>query len=144
MLRQSLALPSCQKKKASELKPFEFDATDCPDLFPILTTLAASISGTSRIHGTSRLVHKESNRARAIQEEFHKLGLSIGLEGDTMIITGSSHLKSATVHSHNDHRMAMSLAIAAVLTPDGITIENAEAVSKSYPEFWTIIDKSNH
>lgn len=126
----------------SELKPFDFDANDCPDLFPILTTLAASISGCSKIHGVNRLTHKESNRAQAIKKEFYKLGLSIEIEQDTMHINGCTSLKSASVHSHNDHRMAMSLAIASCLTNEGVEIEEAEAVAKSYPDFWKVIE--NH
>ena len=122
----------------NNLKPFNFNATDCPDLFPILATLAASIYGTSKIEGIGRLTHKESNRSKAIQEEFSKLGLSIELQEDTMIINGKGKLKSGAVSSRNDHRMAMSLAIAATLTEAGIVISEAESVNKSYPEFWNI------
>lgn len=127
----------------SELNTFDFNANHCPDLFPILATLAASIEGESIIHGVNRLIYKESNRAEAIQKEFHKLGLSIDIEEDSMKIKGSPNLKSARIHAHNDHRIAMSLAIASVLTPDGIEIENAEAVDKSYPEFWDIFTKGS-
>ena len=130
------------KIKPTDLKAFEFDASECPDLFPILATLAAAINGTSIIHGTRRLVNKESNRALVIQKEFSKLGLSIDLQEDMMIIKAQSTLKSATVDSNNDHRIAMACAIAASLTPNGIQISNPSAINKSYPEFWqTLLDK---
>ena len=127
------------KIKPSTLTPFKFDASECPDLFPILATFAAAINGTSVIQGTRRLVNKESNRALAIQKEFSKLGLSIDLQEDMMIIKGISTLKSATIDSHNDHRIAMACAIAAGLTSKGIKITNPSAINKSYPEFWQTI-----
>jgi len=124
----------------SLLKPFEFDATNCPDLFPILATLAAAIEGESKIFGVHRLKNKESDRGLSLQKEFSKLGLQIDLEKDTMIIKGHKNLNSAVVHSNNDHRIAMACAIASCLTKEGIEIEEAESVNKSYPEFWSIIE----
>jgi len=123
---------------SSILKPFEFDATHCPDLFPPLVTLAAAIKGTSIIKGVNRLIHKESNRAATLKTEFEKLGLEIELNGDTMHIHGTSQLKSARVNSNNDHRIAMCLGIASILTDDGIEITNEKCVNKSYSEFWNI------
>tara|TARA_R110002072_G_scaffold282761_1_gene445858 strand:- start:83067 stop:84317 length:1251 start_codon:yes stop_codon:yes gene_type:complete len=120
--------------------PFEFDATHCPDLFPALVVLAAFCFGNSKIRGLNRLVNKESNRGLVLQKEFGKLGIQIDLEGDEMIIHGGQLLHSAEVDSHNDHRIAMALAIVGTKTKGGITINNAEAVAKSYPEFWTDLD----
>ncbi|WP_143307945.1 3-phosphoshikimate 1-carboxyvinyltransferase [Chitinophaga vietnamensis] len=118
------------------LNAFEFDATDCPDLFPPLVALAANCNGTTKIQGVSRLAHKESDRGLTLQEEFGKMGIRIDLQGDEMLVHGGTGLKGATVHSHNDHRIAMACAIAA-LTADGpVVIENAEAINKSYPEFY--------
>lgn len=116
--------------------PFEFDATDCPDLFPALVTLAAAISGRSKIKGVYRLEHKESNRAKALQTEFGKLGVRIELDGDEMWIYGTATLTGGVVEAHNDHRIAMCLAIAATIAQDVVEIEGAEAVAKSYPGFW--------
>lgn len=119
-----------------ELKPFELDATDCPDLFPPLVALAANCKGVTRIKGVSRLAHKESDRGLTLQQEFGKMGIRIDLEGDDMFVHGGTGIKGATVHSHNDHRIAMACAVAA-LTADGpVTVENAEAINKSYPEFY--------
>jgi 3-phosphoshikimate 1-carboxyvinyltransferase len=115
---------------------FEFDATDCPDLFPALVVFAAGINGKSIISGTNRLVHKESNRALTLQSEFGKLGLKIELIENEMHVFGTGKLTGGKVHSHNDHRIAMSLGIASCLSNSGIEIEGAEAVSKSYPTFW--------
>lgn len=116
---------------------FEVDATDCPDLFPALVTLAAGIQGTSVIHGVDRLKHKESDRGLTLQEEFGKLGLRIDLLGDQMHIHGTGTLVGGQVHAHHDHRIAMCLAIAAAtLTIGEVEIDQAEAVGKSYPRFW--------
>jgi len=122
-----------------ELKPFYFDATNCPDLFPILVVLAASISGTSTIVGVNRLKHKESDRGAVLQNEFKKLGLKITIDDDIMTIFGTEELKSGSIDSNNDHRIAMSGAIASVLTSNGITILQSECVNKSYPEFWDVL-----
>ena len=126
----------------SELNAFEVDATNCPDLFPCLVVLAAACNGISKIHGVNRLKHKESDRGVVLQNEFGKLGLQIDLEEDTMIIHGTGKLDSGTVDSNNDHRIAMAAAIASVLSPSGIEITGAEAVNKSYPDFWDVIDNS--
>lgn len=118
------------------LKAFEIDATDCPDLFPPLVALAANCNGITKIKGVSRLAHKESDRGITLQEEFGKMGIRIDLQGDIMLVHGGTGIKGATVHSHNDHRIAMACAVAA-LTADGpVVIENAEAINKSYPEFY--------
>ena len=120
----------------ADLKPFEFDATDCPDLFPPLVALAANCNGTTKISGVSRLAHKESDRGITLQQEFGKMGIKIELNGDLMLVHGGTGIKGAQVHSHNDHRIAMACAVAA-LTADGpVIIDNAEAINKSYPEFF--------
>ena len=118
------------------LKPFHFNATECPDLFPPLVALAAYCNGKSVIEGTTRLTHKESNRAITLQEEFAKLGVTIELQDDLMIIHGGGGLKGATVHSRHDHRIAMACAVAALKAEGDVTIEEAEAINKSYPDFY--------
>ncbi len=120
----------------SGLKAFHFDATDCPDLFPPLVALASCCNGTTTIQGVNRLAHKESNRGLTLQEEFGKMGIEIKLQDDLMLVEGGKGVKSATVHSHHDHRIAMACAVAA-LNADGETIiEEAEAINKSYPDFY--------
>ena len=117
-------------------KPFHFNATDCPDLFPPLVALAAYCNGTSVIEGVSRLAHKESNRGLTLQEEFAKMGLEIILQDDLMMIKGGGGLKGATVHSRHDHRIAMACAVAALKAKGETIIEEAEAIDKSYPNFY--------
>lgn len=119
------------------LHAFEFDATDCPDLFPALAALSASCEGTSVLTGTQRLTYKESNRAETIAEVFGRLGIRVDLsEENTMRITGGP-ISSAVVDSHNDHRIAMAAAVAALSSDDSVVIEGADAADKSYPNFWS-------
>jgi 3-phosphoshikimate 1-carboxyvinyltransferase len=123
------------------LKAFPFDATECPDLFPPLVALAAYCEGTTVIQGVSRLAHKESDRGLTLQDEFGKMGLSIGLDGDRMLIHGGGGLKGTTVHSRHDHRIAMACAVAALKAGGPVTIEEAEAINKSYPDFYEDLKK---
>ena len=127
-----------------DLKAFRFDATDCPDLFPPLVALATYCSGETEIRGVSRLAHKESNRGLTLQEEFRKLGVAIELEGDRMIVHGGGPVKGAVVHSRHDHRIAMACAVAALRASGPVTIEVAEAVGKSYPDFYRDLQSLRH
>jgi 3-phosphoshikimate 1-carboxyvinyltransferase len=120
----------------SNRKAFEADLTDCPDLFPILTIFALFCKGTTFLHGVERLVNKESNRGKVLKDELSKLGVEIQLIENTMVIEGLETISGGTISSHNDHRIAMAFAILGMFSKSPITIENAEAVSKSYPNFW--------
>ena len=122
-----------------DLVAFEFDATQCPDLFPALAALAAAAEGESVIYGTHRLEHKESNRAETLAKEYAKLGIEVRLEGDAMYIKGGE-IHSAEAYSHHDHRIAMSLAVSALRSDGEITIRDAECVAKSYPDFFTVLE----
>jgi len=124
------------KVSPGTLKAFVFDATECPDLFPPLVALAAYCEGVTTIRGALRLTHKESNRALTLQDVFGKMGISITLEGDIMKVHGGTGVKGAHVHSHHDHRIAMAAAVAALRADGPITIDDAEAIDKSYPEFY--------
>jgi len=118
------------------LRGFEFDATDCPDLFPPLVALAAYCKGETKIKGVRRLKHKESNRAVSLQDEFDLMGVKIEIEDDIMIIHGGGIVKGADVHSHHDHRIAMACAVAALGANSETVIEESQAVKKSYPDFY--------
>ena len=120
----------------AKLRAFEFDATDCPDLFPPLVALAANCEGITQIKGVSRLAHKESNRGLTLQEEFRKMGIKITLQDDVMLVEGGSKILGAKVHSRHDHRIAMSCAVAALNANGSVTIEEADAINKSYPNFY--------
>ncbi len=122
------------------LKAFDFDATDCPDLFPPLVCLASYCKGETRIRGAGRLIHKESNRAETLREEFGKLGVSVTVEQDIMVVKGSG-CKGGIVSSHGDHRIAMACAVAAIASENGVDIEGSEAVKKSYPDFFEDLQK---
>ena len=122
--------------KKNKLEAFEFDATHCPDLFPPLVALASYCKGTTTIKGVNRLLHKESNRAIALRDEFKKMNVQIDLNGDLMSIKGSPEVKGATVSSHNDHRIAMATAVAALGAKGNTVIHESEAVKKSYPDFY--------
>ena len=123
------------------LKAFHFNATDCPDLFPPLVALAAYCEGKTVIEGVRRLAHKESDRGITLQDEFGKMGLEIILQDDLMIINGGKGLKGAHVHSRHDHRIAMACATAGLRTASEVVIDEAEAINKSYPEFYKHIEK---
>lgn len=117
------------------LKAFEIDATEHPDLFPPLVSLAACCEGTSKIKGVHRLKHKESNRAEVLIHQFKKLGVNISLEGDQLIVS-KSIIHGGEISSHNDHRIAMAASILALVSKNEIIIDNFECVNKSYPEFY--------
>jgi 3-phosphoshikimate 1-carboxyvinyltransferase len=123
------------------LKAFHFNADDCPDLFPPLVALAAYCEGTTVIEGVNRLTHKESNRAITLQQEFAKLGIEIQLQDNLMLVKGGTGVKKAITHSHHDHRIAMACAVAALKAEGEIVIEEAEAINKSYPEFYKHLQK---
>ena len=116
---------------------FEFDATDCPDLFPPLVALASVCNGITKIKGVSRLAHKESDRGLTLQTEFAKMGIQIHLVGDEMLIHGGTIIQSATVFSQHDHRIAMACGVAALVANGPIEITEAEAINKSYTDFFT-------
>ena len=130
-------LPHQIRVKKSRLYAFDFDATDCPDLFPILAILAASSRGESSIKGVHRLVHKESNRAESIAEMLENFGVFHSIHDDCLVIEGRKNFEDASVDSFNDHRIAMAAAIGALKANDSVIINGSEAVNKSYPDFFS-------
>jgi 3-phosphoshikimate 1-carboxyvinyltransferase len=121
--------------KSATLKSFEFDATDSPDLFPPLAALAANCRGVSGIKGVSRLIHKESNRAKALVDEFGKMNINIEINGDYMLITGGK-VHGTRVESHDDHRIAMAVAVASLKAEERTSIRDSHCIAKSYPGFF--------
>ena len=119
-----------------KLRGFEFDATNAPDLFPALAALAAAAEGESIIIGTDRLRHKESDRAETICHEYEKLGIEVDISEKNIMRIRGGEILPATTFSHNDHRIAMSIAISALRCQGEVVIENAECVEKSYPTFF--------
>lgn len=123
------------------LKAFEFDATHCPDLFPALVALAANCEGTSTLYGTERLLHKESNRAATLAEEYAKAGIDVDIDEQNIMRVRGGKIHGCTADSHGDHRIAMSMAIAALTADAPIAIEGAECVAKSYPSFFDDLEQ---
>ena len=123
----------------NQLKSFEFDATNSPDLFPPLAALAASCSGRSIIKGTERLIHKESNRADSIVTTLNSLGIPAKVNNDKMFIDGGA-IKGGEIDPFGDHRIAMMASILGINSDDKVTIKNSEVVGKSYPLFFEDID----
>lgn len=124
-----------------DLEAFSFDASNCPDLFPALVALAAASKSVSTLYGIRRLRGKESDRGEVLKEEYEKLGIDIELDydDDVMRVVGGVPT-AADVDSHDDHRIAMSLAITALRLTEPIEIKNAECVAKSYPSFFEDIE----
>jgi 3-phosphoshikimate 1-carboxyvinyltransferase len=119
----------------SDLEAFEFDATESPDLFPPLIVLASYCKGISGIKGAKRLIYKESNRAAALVQEFGKLNIRVEVSDDYMIIEGGK-AAGAKVNSHDDHRIAMALAIAGLGASEKVAIKDSHCIGKSYPGFF--------
>lgn len=141
------------------LRAFKVDASNCPDLFPIISVLAAFCQGTSRLAGVGRLANKESDRAKAIIEMLTQMGVKAEIEGDEMVIEGYSlaqrllcqkrkcHpersegsvtgglLQGGAYTSHHDHRMVMALKVAALGADSPIIIDDQQCVGKSFPQF---------
>ena len=116
----------------------EISIKDCPDLGPILMSLAACLNGVT-LRDTARLKIKESDRGGAMAEELEKLGVKVAVEENTITVDPSGiHVPNEALDGHNDHRIVMSLAI--MLTQFGGKINGVQAVSKSMPQFFTMLN----
>ncbi|MBE6573061.1 MAG: 3-phosphoshikimate 1-carboxyvinyltransferase [Ruminococcaceae bacterium] len=114
----------------------EIDADDIPDLVPILSVYAASKKKRTRIYNAQRLRIKESDRLESVSQMIKSLGGNVVVSESELIINGSGKLKGGTVNSYNDHRIVMSAAIASCICENKVIIQGAEAVNKSYPQFF--------
>lgn len=120
----------------NKLHGININAENIPDLVPVLAVVASAADGETRIYGASRLRIKESDRLQTTYDTLSTLGADIKLTNDGFIINGKQKLSGGTVSSHNDHRIAMSAAVASCFCENSVTVENAEAVCKSYTHFW--------
>ncbi len=123
--------------RKSKLKAIEAELSDFTDLLPTLAVLAVVADGKSRLAGISRARLKESNRVLALREGLERMGIEVVEEEDSLTITGGGP-RGSVIDSHNDHRIAMAFGVLGTAV-SGITIEGAECVSKTYPDFWDIL-----
>jgi 3-phosphoshikimate 1-carboxyvinyltransferase len=121
--------------RVGELKGVNLDLGDYPDLVPTLAVVAAYASGETRITNIGHLRFKESDRINDTAAELNKMGIKTEVSGDRMVIYGGKP-KGAEIDARNDHRLAMSLSIAALFAGGSSIINGAEAVTKSYPQFF--------
>jgi 3-phosphoshikimate 1-carboxyvinyltransferase len=122
------------KRSDSKLRPLVIDLNECIDLLPTMAVLASFADGKSEFRGIGRARLKESDRVSSIAQELAKAGVKV-IEGeDTMTVIGSKP-KGAIFNSHGDHRIAMAMSLVGIVCGN-TTIEGAECVSKTYPEFW--------
>jgi 3-phosphoshikimate 1-carboxyvinyltransferase len=112
------------------------DATDIPDLVPVLAVVATAASGTTRITGASRLRLKESDRIASTAALLRSLGADVEELEDGFLIRGGKPLHGGRIDTFGDHRIAMSAAVASLLTNEAVVIPNADCTKKSYPTFF--------
>ena len=112
------------------------DASDCPDIIPVLSVLASVSEGKTKIITAGRLRLKECDRLRAVTAELNKLGADVTELAEGLVIRGKKYLNGGEVEAWNDHRIAMSLAIASIKCRERVILHGAECVNKSYPQFW--------
>jgi 3-phosphoshikimate 1-carboxyvinyltransferase len=122
-------------QRRGALKAITIDLGDYPDLVPTLAVVAAFAQGKTVLTNINHLKFKESDRLNDTAAELDKMGIRTEATDDTMVIYGGKP-SGAEFDAHNDHRLAMSLSIAASFAEGDSTINGAEAVSKSYPRFF--------
>jgi 3-phosphoshikimate 1-carboxyvinyltransferase len=125
------------RAKRSPLKALKADLSNCIDLLPTAAVLAAAAQGQSILSGISRARLKESDRVAAVKEGLKNMGIAVREERDAMYISGGSPA-GGVIDSKGDHRIAMAFSILGVLAGNTV-IEGAECVSKTYPDFWTVL-----
>lgn len=125
----------------SELTAADIDAAQIPDLVPVLALTACAAKGRTRIFNAQRLRLKESDRLQTTADLLNDLGGKASVTPDGLLIEGKTVLHGGVADAANDHRIAMSAAIAAILCENGVTLHGAQAVEKSYPDFWSDLEK---
>jgi len=120
-----------------DLSGLELDMSDLPDMVPTLTAVALFAAGKTVIRNVAHLRHKESDRLHAIASEWRRIGAGIEELPDGLVIHGGRPLSPAVITPHNDHRLAMSMAVVALRVPN-LSISDKDCVKKSFPTFWTL------
>lgn len=122
--------------EGKQLNAVDVDAKNIPDLVPVCAALACYSKGTSKLYNAKRLRYKESDRLSSLHAELKKMGADINMNEDGLMIRGPCQLHGATIDPHNDHRIAMACAVAALGASGETRIQNSECVRKSYPHFF--------
>ena len=117
----------------------EADLADMPDQVPTLAVVAAFSQGTTVIRNVAHLKSKESDRLSSTVTELKKMGIEAACTADTLVVRGGKP-KGAVINTYNDHRIAMSFAIAGLRVP-GVCIRNESCVEKSFPAFWQVLEE---
>ena len=123
--------------EGGQLNCVDVDAKDIPDLVPVCAALACYAEDTSTVYNAKRLRYKESDRLDSISTELKKMGADITVNEDGLTVNGGNKLHGATVDPHNDHRIAMACAVAALGAKGKTRIQNVECINKSYPQFFS-------
>jgi 3-phosphoshikimate 1-carboxyvinyltransferase len=121
--------------RGGELRAIEQDMSDLPDLVPPLAIAAAYARGTSRLTNVGHLRHKECDRLAVMASQLNKMGVAAACDESSLVIEGGSKIHGADIDPHNDHRIAMSFAVAGLATGEQV-VEDEMCVAKSFPEFW--------
>jgi 3-phosphoshikimate 1-carboxyvinyltransferase len=121
-----------------DLRAIEVDMGHMPDMVPTLAVVAAFARGTTLISNVAHLRAKESDRLDAVARELYKMGIVVEAAADSLRITGG-HPRGAVIETYNDHRIAMSFAVAGLRVPD-VVISNPACVGKSFPNFWQVFE----
>ena len=125
----------------SELTGVEIDLADCPDLGPILMVLGLFCEGETVIRNAGRLRIKESDRIAAMEEELKKFGGKLKSDENTVTVQGSALALPGLLYGHNDHRVVMALSVAALAAGYTARISGAQAVAKSWPGFFAVLQQ---
>ncbi|MFZ7112543.1 MAG: 3-phosphoshikimate 1-carboxyvinyltransferase [Desulfatiglandales bacterium] len=123
--------------RGGDLAGIEADMKDIPDMVPTLAAVALFARGKTFIRNVAHLRYKESDRLKAVAREWRKLGAKVDELSDGLVVQGWSPLVGNLVNPHNDHRLAMSLAVIGLRVP-GVFLENDHCVAKSFPSFWEL------
>ncbi len=135
-LQGDKAITEIIKSMGKPLSARTIDVSGIPDLVPVLAVLATQAEGETKLINAARLRIKESDRLATITQELTKMGADIKELSDALIIRGKTNLRGAVCDAHNDHRIAMAVAIAATVAEGEVTISGADCVKKSYGKFW--------
>ncbi len=123
-----------------ELVGIDTDMSAMPDMVPTLAAVALFAKGKTVIRNVAHLRHKESDRLEAVRMECNRLGANLEETKDGLIIQGGEKLSGAVIDPHDDHRIAMSMAVVGLKVP-GVVISNSQCVAKSFPTFWELWDR---